>query len=138
MIRRRSTLATSAFSCRDRSRDKNLIRPIIFGIWMIALAVTASGQNVAPESGQKGSDQARLDKAMESIRENLSSVGKVTYAHYWHDQSNGQNWNAGATSVEISRVTADASTCSIQYHSFISVGRSSKVQASLSSTIPSH
>jgi hypothetical protein len=98
-----------------------------FSITMLTLALMecAIAQDVPPPPPLRG-DAASLEDTMKFLASRLPS--KVNYIVYTHDNVAGTDLPAVKRSFEVSNVSADASSCSIRFHSRFDYGKSTDIR----------
>src|SRR5579875_2424645 len=76
---------------------------------------SALGQTAVPPPPRPPGAGPSLAATLQFIQEKLSTLGKVEYAAYVHDNAAGNDWVV-QHHTEYSRIRADESTCRIDFH----------------------
>jgi hypothetical protein len=77
--------------------------------------VAFAQQSVAPPP-RPAADGPTLAATMQFIQDKMNEPGKINYALYTHDNSNGEDWPVYQISLEVTNVVADPATCRITWH----------------------
>jgi hypothetical protein len=94
---------------------KNLIRVVFVMSFAALLGASALAQTAVVPPPRPGDSGPSLAVTMEFIQAKLSEQGSVNYMSYYQDSASGQQWTE-QFSDEISNVTANPSSCRIDYH----------------------
>ena len=80
----------------------------------MALTLCAQQADVPPP---KPADNApSLAATMQFIQDKMNEQGKISYALYTHDNSNGEDWPVYQISIEATNFIANPATCRITWH----------------------
>ncbi len=90
---------------------------------IVAVMVLLAGSCVAqmkdvPPPPKPADEGPSLQVTMKFIQEKIENVGPVNFVAYYHDNIAGNDW-AVQFMNQISRVSADPSTCRIDYHLYL-------------------
>ncbi|MGA7410097.1 MAG: hypothetical protein WBW33_06400 [Bryobacteraceae bacterium] len=87
--------------------------PLIVALVLGARLVHA--QDVPPPPPPKKDDGPSIEDTMKFIEEKLTSVGKLNFIVYIHDNKAGSDWTNSRT-IEIDKVYASPAFCRLDYH----------------------
>jgi hypothetical protein len=95
---------------------KNILR-VVFVVCFVVLfgGLAFAQQSVAPPP-QPAANGPSLAVTMRFIQDMMNQQGKINYALYTHDNSNGEDWPVYQISIETTNAVADPATCSITWH----------------------
>lgn len=91
------------------------LRAIISVFVLTAFSASIAQQPVAPPP-QPAADGPSLAVTMQFIQDKLNQQGKISYALYTHDNSNGEDWPVYQISITVTNVIANPATCRITWH----------------------
>jgi len=97
------------------------VRISVFSIMVLALTGSAKAQEIPPLPPLRG-DAASLNDTMKFIQDKLP--GRVNYMLYPHDNVAGRDFTPIKRSFVLTEVAADATRCSIGFHSQFDNGKS--------------
>ena len=93
----------------------NSIFGALFVIIYLVSGAAMAQQDRSTMPSKTAENTTSLTAAMKFVQDSLNAVGRVTYTVHGHDSTNGHDWT-NAFSNETSRVTANPTTCRINYH----------------------
>jgi hypothetical protein len=91
------------------------LRILVSILVLTAFSVAFAQQSVAPPP-RPAADGPTLAATMQFIQDKMNEPGKINYALYTHDNSNGEDWPVYQISLEVTNVVADPATCRITWH----------------------
>jgi len=77
---------------------------------------TAFAQTAVPPPPQPADNGPSLAVTMQFIQDKMNEQGKIFYALYTHDNSNGEDWPVYQISIEATNAVANPATCLITWH----------------------
>jgi hypothetical protein len=79
-------------------------------------AASAEQQPASAPDAAPAASGPTLAETMKFIQEKMNEQGKINYALYTHDNSDGQDWPVYQISIETTNFVADPATCRITWH----------------------
>jgi len=94
---------------------RNTLRAIMSVFVFTAFSASFAQQPVAPPPKPDAGGPS-LAVTMQFIQDKMNEQGKINYALYTHDNSNGEDWPVYQISIQAFNVVADPATCLITWH----------------------
>ncbi len=95
---------------------KNVLRFVFVVCFAVLLTGPAFAQTAVPPPPMPADNEPSLAVTMQFIQDEMNEQGKINYALYTHDNSNGQDWPVYQISIQATNVVADPATCRITWH----------------------
>ena len=91
---------------------------VVLSVFALVGSTWAVAQQAVPPPPRPADSGPTLEATLTFIQQKINGVGKLNFANYVHDNSNGSDWIVRKT-FEISNFRANAATCRIDFHSTV-------------------